>query len=150
MRCGVMIGAVVLALVTPTIAFAEKTRANLGALTCTLVKPAQDAAQKMICGFKPSSSGAEEKYSGSIQESGKDLPAGKVVLIWAVLGPPDSKIARGFLSQPYVKANAGAGPAPMLVGEKDPNIVLQFETNDGASTYDSITRLELELTGTAA
>jgi hypothetical protein len=104
----------------------------------------------MTCGFRPSGSGAEEKYSGSIYESGKDLPPGKVVLIWAVLGSSDTKVAPGILAQRYVKANTPAGQAPMLVGEKNPQIVLQSETNDAAATYDSINRMELELTGTPA
>ena len=104
----------------------------------------------MTCGFRPSGSGAEEKYSGSIYESGKDLPPGKVVLIWAVLGSSDTKVAPSILAQRYVKANTPAGQAPMLVGEKNPQIVLQSETNDAAATYDSINRMELELTGTPA
>ena len=73
----------------------------------------------MMCGFKPSGSGAEEKYSGSIQESGKNLPPGKVVLIWTVFGSSDTKSAPGMLAQRYVKASAAAGQAPMLVGEKE-------------------------------
>jgi hypothetical protein len=38
----------------------------------------------------------------------------------------------------------------MLVGEKNPAIVLQSETNDGSADYASITLIELELTGTPA
>jgi hypothetical protein len=38
----------------------------------------------------------------------------------------------------------------MVVGEKNLQIVLQSETNDAAATYDSINRMELELTGTPA
>ena len=149
MRYGILVCASVLGL-TPAIVSAEKAPVNLGVLTCTFVKPAQDTAQKMTCGFKPAGSGAEQKYSGSIRESGQDLPAGKVVFIWAVLGPADGKIAAGSLSQRYVKAQGAAAQAPMLVGETNPSIVLQSETNDGAATYDSIIRMELELTGTAA
>jgi len=149
MRYGLMMSAAVLALMTPAKAFAQKPHANVGVLTCTFVKP-QDAAQKMMCGFKSSGSGAEEKYSGSIQESGKDLPPGKVVLIWTVLGLSDTKMAPGMLAQRYVKASAAAGQAPMLVGEKNSQIVLQSETNDAAATYDSISRMELEFTGTPA
>jgi uncharacterized low-complexity protein len=149
MRYAILVGASVLGIMAPAIASAGKAPVNLGVLTCTFVKPAQDTAQKMTCGFKPAGSGAEAKYSGRIRESGQDLPAGKVVLIWAVLGPADGKIAAGSLSQRYVKAQGGA-QAPMLVGETNPSIVLQSETNDGAGTYDSIIRMELELTGTAA
>src|SRR5262245_63849100 len=84
-------------------AYAEKTPASLGVLTCTLVKPGQDTAHKMSCGFKPAGSGAEEKYSGMIHESSHDLPPGKVVLIWTVLGPAEEKMRAGLLAQECVK-----------------------------------------------
>ena len=135
---------------TATALSAEKPHANLGALTCTLIKPAQDAGQKLTCGFKPAGSGAEEKYSGTIRESGQDLPSGKVVLIWTVLGPAEGKMRVGILAQRYVKGIGGSGQTPMLVGETNSAIILQFETNDGAGTYDTITLMELELTGTPA
>lgn len=37
-----------------------------------------------------------------------------------------------------------------IQGETNPTIVLQFETNDGAAPYDTISLMELELTGTPA
>jgi hypothetical protein len=129
---------------------AEKPRANLGVLTCTLVKPAQDAPHKMTCGFKAAVSGTEETYSGTIRESVQDLPSGKVVLIWAVLGPADGKTRAGNLAQRYVKGKNAPGQPSMLVGETNPAITLQFETNDRAAPYDTISLLELELTGTPA
>jgi uncharacterized low-complexity protein len=136
MRYGILVGAFVLGIMTPAIVSAEKAPVNLGVLTCTFVKPAQDTAQKMTCGFKPAGSGAEEKYSGRNRESGQDLPAGKVVLIWAVLGPADGKMAAGSLSQRYVKTRGATAQAPLLVGETNPSIVLRSETNDGAATYE--------------
>jgi len=72
----------------------------------------------MTCGFKPAGTGAEEKYGGMIRTSGQDLPAGKVVLIWLVMGPADEKMRAGILSQRYVKGVAASGQAPLLVGEK--------------------------------
>jgi hypothetical protein len=146
----VLIGASVLALTTATMLAAEKSQAQLGMLTCTLVKPAQDAANKMTCGFKPAGTGAEEKYSGTIRESGQDLPSGMVVLIWTVLGPAEEKIRVGILAQRYVKGIGAPGQTSMLVGETNPAIVLQFETNNGAAIYDTIALMELELTGTPA
>src|SRR5262245_63046690 len=107
--------------------YAEKAPANFGVLTCTLVKPGQDAGHKMTCGFKPVGTGAEEKYSGIIRESSQDLPSGKVVLIWTVLGPAEGKIRAGILAQRYVKATNALGPAPVLVGETNSGIALQFE-----------------------
>src|SRR6476620_2799996 len=96
-----------LGLMTATALSAEKPHATLGVLTCTLIKPAQDAGQKLTCGFKPAGSGAEEKYSGTIRESGQDLPSGKVVLIWTVLGPAEGKMRVGILAQRYVKGIGG-------------------------------------------
>jgi Protein of unknown function (DUF992) len=127
---------------------AEQPHANLGVLTCTVVKPAQDAGHKMTCGFKPAGTGAEEKYGGTIRTSGQDLPAGKVVLVWLVMGPADEKMRAGILSQRYVKGVAASGQA--LVGENDPRIALQFETNNGVASYETITQIELVLTGTPA
>ena len=131
-------------------AYAEKAPASLGILTCTLVKPGQDTAHKMTCGFKPAGSGAEEKYSGTIRESTHELPHGKIVLIWTVLGPAEGKVRAGLLAQQYVKGINAPGQTSMLVGEVNSAIALQFETNNGAAAYEAITRMELQLTGTPA
>jgi hypothetical protein len=90
-------------------AFAEKAPSSLGVLTCTLVKPDQDAAHKMTCGFKPAGTGAEEKYNGTVSESSQDLPSGKIVLIWTVLGPAEGKIRAGILAQRY-ESHKRTGP----------------------------------------
>jgi hypothetical protein len=150
MRYRSLIVASVIGLTTATVASAEQARTNLGVLTCTVVNPAKDEGQKMTCGFKPAGSGAEEKYSGNVRGSEQDLPSGKVVLVWTVVGPADGKIGAGILSQRYIKAKGTSGEVPMLVGEKNPAIVLQSETNNGSAAYASITQIELELTGTPA
>jgi hypothetical protein len=49
-----------------------------------------------------------------------------------------------------MKAKGTSGQVPMLVGEKNPAIVLQSETNNGSAAYASITQIKLELTGTPA
>ena len=146
-----LIGAsVILGLMTGSVAWAERARTNLGVLTCTVVTPAKDEAHKMSCGFKPVGTGAEEKYSGSVRGSEQDLPSGKVVLVWTVVGAADGKTGTGILSQRYTKAKGASGQGPMLVGEKNPAIALQSETNNGSAAYASITQIELELTGTPA
>ena len=150
MRYRSLIVASVIGLSTATVASAEQARTNLGVLTCTVVNPAKDEGQKMTCGFKPAGSGAEEKYSGNVRGSEQDLPSGKVVLVWTVVGPADGKIGAGILSQRYIRAKGTSGEVPMLVGEKNPAIVLQSETNNGSAAYASITQIELELTGTPA
>ena len=131
-------------------AYAEKAPASLGILTCTLVKPGQDTAHKMTCGFKPAGSGAEEKYSGTIRESTHELPHGKIVLIWTVLGPAEGKMRAGLLAQQYMKAASAPGQTSVLVGEANSAIALQYESNNGAAAYEAITRMELQLTGTPA
>ena len=94
----------------------------------------QKFATDGTCGFKPAGTGAEEKYSATIRESGKELPPGKIVLIWAVLGPAEGKMRAGTLAQRYVKGKSAPGNPSMLVGETNSAIALQFETNDGAAT----------------
>jgi hypothetical protein len=151
MRYRSLIGAsVVFGLVTATIAGAEQARTNLGVLTCTIANPGKDDGHKMTCGFKPAGAGTEEKYSGSVRGSEQALPSGKVVLVWTVVGPADGKIAAGILSQRYKKAKDTLGQVPMLVGEENPAIALQSETNNGSAAYAGITQIELELTGTPA
>ena len=142
-----LIGASVIGL-TATLACAEQARTNLGVLTCTVANPAKGESQRMTCGFKPAGTGAEENYSGNIR--GSEQASGKVVLVWTVLGPADGKIGAGILSQRYMKAKRTSGQVPMLVGEKNPAIALQSETNNGSAAYASITQIELELTGTPA
>jgi len=144
-----LIGASVIGL-TATLACAEQARTNLGVLTCTVANPGKGEGQRMTCGFKPAGTGAEENYSGNIRGSEQDLPSGKIVLVWTVLGPANGKIRAGILSQRYMKAKGISGQMPMLVGEKNPAIVLQHETNNGSAAHASITQLELELTGTPA
>ena len=148
MRYALLAGASLLAFLAAPAISAENI--NLGVLTCSLVKPAQEAAHKMTCGFKPTGTGVEEKYSATIRESGKQLPPGKIVLIWAVLGPAEGKMRAGTLAQRYVKGKSAPGQPSMLVGETNSAIALQFETNDGAAPYDTISLLELQLTGTPA
>jgi hypothetical protein len=61
-----------------------------------------DVAHRMTCGFKPDGTGVEEKYSSIIRESSQDLPSGKIVLIWTVLGPVEGKMRAGILAQGYL------------------------------------------------
>jgi hypothetical protein len=136
-------------IVTASAAWSEQAQTNVGVLTCTLVKPDKDVAQRMTCGFKAAGTGADEKYSGTIRASEQELASGKVVLVWAVIGPADEKMPTGFLSQRYVRGKAASGQPPILVGEKNPAVVLQSETN-GSAAHAAITQMELELTATPA
>jgi hypothetical protein len=133
--------------VTASAAWAEQARTNVGVLTCTLDKPDNDVGQKMTCGFKAAGTGADEKYSGTIRGSGQELASGKVVLVWAVIGPAEAKMPTGFLSQRYVRGKSASGQPAVLVGEKNPAIVLQSETNNGSEAHATITQMDLELTG---
>ena len=151
MHFGGLLGISVIWLVAmASAAWAEQARTNVGVLTCTLVKPDKDVGQKLTCGFKAAGTGADEKYSGTISGSEQGLASGKVVLVWAVIGPADAKMSPGFLSQRYVRGKSAAGQPPILVGAKNPAIVLQSETNNGSAAHSNITQMELELTGTPA
>src|SRR5262245_44726698 len=57
MRRLILIAAFLVGPMVSTAGSADNPRANLGVLTCTLVKPAQDTAHKMTCGFKPAGTG---------------------------------------------------------------------------------------------
>ena len=116
---------------------------NLGLLTCTL---GERPGRSVSCGFKPTASGAEEKYVGTIRTRDDAAPAGKLVMIWAVMGPAKNKMSPGILAQSYAKEAGSSG----LVGETNSSIVLQFETSNGTEASDAITHVELKLTTTPA
>jgi hypothetical protein len=130
-------------------AVAEEARTSLGVLTCTVVTSANDQARNMSCGFKPTGSGPEEKYGGSVRGSQQPQLPGKLVLVWVVLGRTVDKLPAGFLAQRYVAAESAPGKVPALVGEKNPTIALQPETNTDTGTF-AATEVVLELTGTPA
>jgi hypothetical protein len=130
-------------------ASAEEARTVLGVLTCTVVKPADGQSRNISCGFKPTGTGAEEKYSGSVRGAQMAEPAGKMVLVWTVQGPATDKLAAGFLAQRYAPAESVPGKAPALVGGKNPVIALQPETNTDTGSFAAI-EVELILTGTPA
>ena len=133
---------------------AQANRTNLGALTCTLSDVAEQqkapAAEEraMRCAFKPTDKGAELTYSGTIRQIGQGLlPTGKLVMIWVVQGPADSKLEPGLLAQTYVGALPipGAPAGSALVGERNPDIVLRFETNENAPAGLVVMVMELKV-----
>ena len=104
----------------------------------------------MTCGFKPTGSGAEERYVGTIRTRDEAAPAGKIVLVWAVIGPANMKMSAGILAQRFAKGGRASGQPPTLVGETNSSIVLQFETSNGTEASDAITQVELKITTTPA
>jgi hypothetical protein len=147
MRLGVFTGFVAVILIG--VSSAQTPRTNVGMLTCTLAKSAQGQLGTMSCGFKSTGGGPEEKFSGWIRSAAPET-GGKLVLIWAVFGPANAKVSGGALAQRYRRAEATAGQPPLWVGERNAEIVLQFETNDAAHAGGEIAEIELKLTGTAA
>ena len=133
-----------------TAAVAEPPRTNVGILTCAVTKSEEPYLRNMTCGFKPTGSGAEEKYTGSDLSTGQPATAGKQVMVWAVLSPANSKSSGGSLAQRYGKAEAVAGQPPIWIGETNTGIVLQFETNGGEETGSTINQFELKLATTSA
>ena len=133
-----------------TSSIAQEPRSNIGILTCSLAKSANAEPGSMTCGFKPSGSGAEEKYLGVARGAGQLEPTGKLVLVWAVMGPANTKVAPGVLAQRYVRAGSAGDTVPTLLGEENGAIALQFETNGGAQGGNDIGQVELRLAGTSA
>ena len=136
---------------------------DVGVLTCTLAEHGEKSTEPesqtraMLCSFKPKGTGPEESYVGEIKKVGSQTAlSGKLVLIWAVMGPSDRKLKPAVLEQTYVgEAPTGVGDKPtapkMLVGESDKAYGLQPITNDAhdPSASDSITVVELRIKSTA-
>ena len=130
-------------------ASAEKARTNIGVLTCTVAKSAEVQPREMACGFKPTGMGSEEKFTGVIQGTVGDTAA-KLVLVWAVLGPADTKVSSKQLAQKYSRTATPPGQPPIWMGERAKEIMLQFETNDSANSNLNINEIELRVSSTAA
>ncbi len=143
------------ALALATNSGAQASRTNLGALTCTLSEVAEQqkapAAEEraMRCAFKPTNEGAELTYSGTIRQIGQgQLPGGKLVMIWVVQGPADTKLEPGLLAQTYVGAPQpipGTPAGSALIGERNADIVLRSETNENAPTGLVVMVMELKV-----
>jgi Protein of unknown function (DUF992) len=119
----------------------EEARTNLGTVTCSTMPSSPQserssaATANLQCAFKASGSSHEELYTGTIAEVGSQKPIqGKVVLVWAVMGPRSDKLAPGLLTQRYVTRAAGAGQDSdgprLLVGQSNADIMLQQVTNE--------------------
>ena len=87
----------------------SQSQTSIGVLTCTSGagiegKGAADNPDLMTCGFKPTSGGAEQRYSGTFKMAAQNAgaPAGKRVWVWSVLGPSTSKVTGNALAQKYV------------------------------------------------
>jgi hypothetical protein len=135
---------------------AQTPRGNLGTLTCTLAEdgekqkmpPSEERA--MRCMFKPTESGVELTYSGTIRKvgAGQEL-TGKLVMIWVVQGPQDVKLEPKLLAQTYVGGDTTASKgavANSLIGESNKDITLQAETTQGEPNARSpIMTMELKV-----
>jgi hypothetical protein len=127
--------------VASSIAMAQPTPSNMGVLTCTLV-PSEGEARPLSCGFKPTSTGGEGRYVGTIRK-GQGHPQGKQIIVWTVLGAGGMKVGPEALGQRF---SSQPGEPGKLVGETNPAIMLQPETPPGVDNRDSITEIELKLT----
>jgi Protein of unknown function (DUF992) len=129
-------------------ALAQEARTNIGNLTCTLSGP-EGVERNVSCGFKPSGTGEEGGYVGTIRGD-QAAPAGKRVLVWAVIGPANSKISPALLAQRFGEQRRASEQPATLVGEKNSSIVLESQTNDGSEASDAVTQLELRIVPTPA
>src|SRR4029079_693639 len=101
---------------------------DVGVLTCTLAEHGEKGTEPesqsrpMLCTFKPNASGPEESYTGEVKKVGSQKAlTGKLVLIWAVMGPSDRKLRPAVLEQTYVgeqTEDLGDKPSPtnLIVG----------------------------------
>ena len=87
---------------------------DVGVLTCTLAEHGEKGTEPdsqtraMLCSFKPKGTGPEESYIGEIKKVGSQTElTGKLVLIWAVMGPSDRQLKPAVLEQTYVGEAAG-------------------------------------------
>ena len=151
---GKLVGSITLGLAAIS-ASAQEARTNFGLLTCTVGKGQEQRVavkgptQAVTCGFKPTTAGADEDYTGTIHHSGtgKEVLTGKMVLMWVVNAPANTKASRGWLEQSYI---ADPPTARLFVGQTNRAIVLQLETdaNLPGDKAISVTKVDLKLTAT--
>lgn len=137
---------------------------DIGVLTCTLSEGGEkdtnpdSQTRAMLCSFKPAGTGPEESYTGEIKKVGSQTElSGKLVLIWAVMGPSDRDLKPAVLEQTYVGEAADnprdkTKPAKLLVGERDNAYALHPISDDkaepGASESVTVVALRLKTTPT--
>ncbi len=120
-----------------TFASTQVMRTELGVLTCGLVYIEQtpggvDAGalrqtRDMLCAFRPTNSGPEEIYTGTLESIGleNELSENRA-MIWIVKGLRGTVWSPGLLEQIYAAdLAANPGHSPPLSGESDVSIVLQ-------------------------
>ena len=119
------------------LASTQATRTDIGVLTCGLIYIEQspggaDAGalrqtRDMLCAFRPTNSGPEEIYTGTLESIGleKELSENRA-MIWIVRGLRGTVWSPGLLEQIYAADLAvNPGHSPPLSGETDVSIVLQ-------------------------
>ncbi len=135
---------------------------DVGVLTCTLAEHGEKGTEPesqtraMLCSFKPKGTGPEESYTGEVKKVGSQTElTGKLVLIWAVMGPSDRQLRPAVLEQTYVgevAENPGdkATPPKLLVGETDKAYGLQPITDEAhePNASQSVTVVQLRIKST--
>lgn len=140
MRSFKLLGLLSLVLASSVVA-AQQTPSNVGVLTCTLV-PGEGQARPLSCGFKPTSTGGEGRYVGTIREGGTSLQ-GKQILVWTVMAAEGMKVGPEALGQRFTSQPDHPN---QLIGKTNSSIILQPETTAGADKRGAITEIELQLT----
>lgn len=133
---------------------AQEARSNIGTLTCTTSQADTTPngladTRRLRCSFRPTESGVEEVYAGTLREISTGKAAeGKLVLIWVVSAPPEPDRKAGFLAQTYVGQGGSITPSapapPALIGQSDSKITLRQIVNDPGGETPAITVIELE------
>lgn len=126
-------------------ASAQEVRMEIGLLTCSLAESGEAQVEgelapigqgwDMLCSFRPSRSGPEETYTGTLQSVGEQQQlTARGVMMWVVKGAPAPESSPGLLQQTYSADVAGAAvQASMMVGDADRSIVLHSLAEAGAA-----------------
>jgi hypothetical protein len=120
-------------------ALAQDVKIEIGLLTCNLALTGEDQPASLtepmsqtrdaLCSFRPSNSGPEEHYVGTVQSFGQDRePLYNGTMIFVVKSDPNIDISPGMLQQSYTveaaSGTTGRAPAP-LTGDTNRRLVLQ-------------------------
>jgi hypothetical protein len=123
---------------TANTASAQDLSIEIGLLTCNLALTGEDRpasltepmsqTRDVLCSFRPSNSGPEEYYVGTVQSFGQDREQMyKGTMIFVVKSDSNIDISPGLLQQSYtVEAASAVGRAPApLTGDTNRRLVLQ-------------------------
>ena len=154
--------AIAMALSVLALPVSAAMQTDVGVLTCTLAEHGEKGTEPdsqtraMLCTFKPKGTGPEESYTGEVKKVGSQTAlTGKLVLIWAVMGPSDRQLSPAVLEQTYVGeqtdgSSENSTATKILVGETDKAYGLQpiMDEKHEPNASQSVTVVQLKIKST--